>query len=276
VILPPCPDELLSSWIGRHADFYAVSPLIMLRHCLPEAPSLRAADLYLRGDQEARVAKMLATEPAIVRRMTFTDVDQLFRRMIATQPLQSCLGCSSRHMNPEPILRSQFLGWRITCPHCGDPLRDAAGHQVSAPFRHYRRAALRGEQLLDSEAEHSIRTWASPAKIANVLLMRRIIWPPPREHKLWRFRVLGAIVPDFDHVVVSEKDLPTPAKPILPLPLRAALLAGVAIVERAGPEMLRMLQKHTFGTNWHRFTDTVTAIITQSGSQDASSQMQLI
>ena len=37
VILPPHPDELLSSWISRHATFYAVPPLVMLRHCLPEA-----------------------------------------------------------------------------------------------------------------------------------------------------------------------------------------------------------------------------------------------
>lgn len=35
VILPPYADELLSSWISRHATFYAVPPLVMLRHCLP-------------------------------------------------------------------------------------------------------------------------------------------------------------------------------------------------------------------------------------------------
>nr|WP_234826534.1 hypothetical protein [Sinorhizobium meliloti] len=29
-------DELLTSWINRHAAFYAVPPLSMLRHCLPE------------------------------------------------------------------------------------------------------------------------------------------------------------------------------------------------------------------------------------------------
>jgi hypothetical protein len=56
-----------------------------------------------------------------------------------------------------------------------------------------------------------------------------------------RFRVLGAIIPDLDDVVAEQQEtLPTPAKPILPLHLRPALLAGVAIFERAGPEMLRM------------------------------------
>lgn len=47
VILPSVTDELLSSWIGRHASFYEVSPLIMLRHCIPEIRSLRSADLHL-------------------------------------------------------------------------------------------------------------------------------------------------------------------------------------------------------------------------------------
>ncbi|MCY0150932.1 hypothetical protein [Hoeflea alexandrii] len=51
VVLSRHSDELLSFWIGRHAAFYAVPPLVMLRHCLPEASSLRAADMQLTGDQ---------------------------------------------------------------------------------------------------------------------------------------------------------------------------------------------------------------------------------
>ena len=35
-VAAPFADELLSSWISRHAAFYAVPPLVMLRHCLPE------------------------------------------------------------------------------------------------------------------------------------------------------------------------------------------------------------------------------------------------
>ena len=102
-------------------------------------------------------------------------------------------------------------------------------------FPQYHRAALRGEKLLDDEAERGIRTWASLAEIARLLLMRRVIWPLPGEHELWRYRVLGAIIPDRDAVVIAEPEkLPTPAKPVLLLHLRPALLAGVAIVERAG------------------------------------------
>jgi len=41
VCLPPHSDELLSSWISRHAAFYAVPPLAMLK-ALP-AGGLRVA-----------------------------------------------------------------------------------------------------------------------------------------------------------------------------------------------------------------------------------------
>ncbi|MEQ1945228.1 TniQ family protein [Mesorhizobium sp. VNQ89] len=275
VRLAPYADELLSSWIGRHASFYAVPPLVMLQHCLPEASSLRATDLHLSGDQEIRLARVFATEPAIVRRMTFGNVVQSSHRLLAAMPAQYCTNCSPGHT--APILRSQLLGWRITCPLCGNQLRDAGGRELPSPFRQYYGAALRGEKLLDDEAERGVRTWTSPAEIARLLLMRRVIWPLPREHELWRYRVLGAIIPDLDDVVAAEhENLPTPARPILPLHLRPALLAGVAIVERAGPEMLRMLRGHMMGDNKVRFSDAAENMIARAAKLRASRQMQLI
>ena len=277
VWLPPYTDELLSSWISRHAAFYVVPPLVMLRHFLPEVSSLRSADLHLSSDQEIRLASMFAIEPAVLRRMTFIDVPKSSHRLLAARPAQFCTSCSPGGPGPSPVLRSQLLGWRITCPLCGDLLRAENRRELPSPFPQYRVAALRGEKLLDDEAERGIRTWTSPAEIARLLLMRRVIWPLPREQELWRYRVLGAIVPDLDHVVAAEQvNLPTPAKPILPLHLRPALLAGVAIVERAGPEMLRMLRGHMMGDNKVRFTDAAENMIARAGKLRASGQMQLI
>ena len=49
-------------------------------------------------------------------------------------------------------------------------------------------------------------------------------------------RMLGAINPDLDSVVATERrNLPTPASSIRPLHQRPALLAGVIIGGRAGP-----------------------------------------
>ena len=277
VRLPPVTDELLSSWISRHATFYAVPPLVMLRHCLPEVRSLRAADLHVSEDQEVRLASMFAIEPAVLRRMTFINVPKSSHRLLAARPAQFCTTCSPGGPEPAPILRSQLLGWRITCPLCGDLLRAENRREFPSPFGQYRVAALRGEKLLDDEAERGIRTWTSPTEIARLLLMRRVIWPLPREHELWRYRVLGAIIPDLDDILAAgEVNLPTPAKPILPLQLRPALLAGVAIVERAGPEMLRMLREHMMGDNKVRFSDAAENMIAQAGELRASGQMQLI
>jgi hypothetical protein len=176
-----------------------------------------------------------------------------------------------------PLLRNQLLGWRITCPRCGDLLRDGDGREVPSPFRQYHSVAIRGEKLLDDEIERCVRTWTSPTEIARLLLMRRIIFPLPREHGLCLFRVLGVIIPDLDHVVAAEQvNLPTPARPILPLHLRAALLAGVAIVERAGPEMLRMLRGHMIGDNMTRFSDAAEKLIAYAGVHRHAAQRQLI
>jgi hypothetical protein len=80
--------------------------------------------------------------------------------------------------------------------------------------------------------------------------------------------VLGAIIPDLDDVVAEEQEnLPTPAKAD-PAASPAAGSAGrrVAIVERAGPEMLRMLRGHMMGDNRVRFTDAAENMIARAAS----------
>ncbi len=277
VRLRPFTDELLSSWLCRHASFYAVPPLVMLRHCLPEIPSLRAADLDLSADQAKRLASMFSIEPGAVRSMTFAKVAGISRRLIGAKPLQSCPHCCPVPLGCGPILRSQLLGWRITCPMCGALLNDKNGRRVTSPFRQHRDAALRGERLLDAEAERGTWTWASPVDIARLLLMRRIPKPPPSEEEFWRFRVLGAIVPELDDLLATEREnLPASGSPILPLHLRPALLAGVAIVDRAGPGMMRMLQGHRMGDNKARFGEIAERSIAHARRPRAFSQWQLI
>jgi hypothetical protein len=277
VRLLPVADELLSSWINRHATFYAVPPLVMLRHCLPEVGSLRAADLHLSDDQEIRLASVFSTVPADIRRMNFANVPSWFHRFIAARPVQRCSNCNPIQAAPLPVLRDQLMGWRITCLRCGNLLQDRDGHVVPSPFRQYHSAAVRGEKLLDDEIEHGLRGWTSPTEIARLLLMRRIVFPVPPEQELYLFRVLGVIIPDLDPVLAAGRtDLPTPARPILPLHLRAALLAGVAMVESAGPEMLRLLRRHTIGDNMTRFSNAAKKLIAQAGRHRHASQRQLI
>ncbi|MBW8301617.1 MAG: hypothetical protein K0M60_18630 [Hydrogenophaga sp.] len=87
--------------------------------------------------------------------------------------------------------------------------------------------------------------------------------------------MLGALIPDIDDDV-ERRSLPTSASPILPLHLRPALLAGIAIVERSGPEMLEMLRGQMMGANKARFSSAVDEIISSTCRSTASSQLQLI
>jgi hypothetical protein len=277
VRLPPFIDELLSSWLCRHASFYAVPPLVMLQHCLPEVTSLRVADFDLSAVQASRLANALSIEPGVVRAMTFATVNGPSRRLIGVKPLQSCVRCGPAFSDCRPILRSQLLGWRVTCPSCKELLNDPDGVEVASPFLKYQQAALHGERLLEAEAERGKWTWASPVDIARLLLMRRVPKPPPDEADFWRFRVLGAIIPEFDDLVAAKPaSLPTSGTPILPLYLRPALLAGVAIVYRAGHGMLAMLRGHTMGDNRARFGELAERAIAHAHKPRPFLQWQLI
>ncbi|MWD29926.1 hypothetical protein E0K89_020840 [Aquicoccus sp. SCR17] len=277
VVLPPVAGELFSSWIARHAAFYGVTPLTMLRHCLPEAVSLHIADRTLSHDQAGRLAEMVSTDAKTVRRMTFANVRSSAHRFISKERIQRCASCNSGTSDQGPIQRSQLQGWRVTCPHCGRPLQDLAQIDRGSPFVHYHAAALRGEKLLQDDVERDIQTWTSPLELARLLLMRRVPWPFPRDVELWRYRVLGVVIPDLDDVIARERSFPpSPKHPIVPLHIRPALLAGVAIVERAGPEMLQMLKTHTFGHNRIRFIEETDHLINPAFGLPGPRQMQLI
>ena len=277
VTLPPLPGELLSSWISRHADFYGVTPLTMLRHGLPEAMSLRAIDLSLTKAQANRIAGMFDVNPKLVRGLSFADAPKAAHRFISKTPMQRCLRCTQTDVSPPPILRSELQGWRITCPHCRESYQDkttSAGDWTLAP---YRAAARRGETLLNNHAEHGAERWLPPLEIARLLLMRRVPRPPPRDGDLWRYRLLGAIVPDFDGILAKEMAFPfSPKHPILPLYIRPALLAGVAILDRAGPPMLKMLQGHMMGDNKNRFAMATDHLVTRAIEWGPPRQYQLI
>lgn len=277
VNLPPLPGELLSSWISRHADFYGVTPLTMLRHGLPEATSLGAIDLTLTKTQASRIAGMFGVSPKDVRDMSFADAPKAAHRFIARSPMQRCARCNHSNADPLPVLRSELQGWRITCPHCGEHYQDETASEGDRPLAPYRAAARRGETLLNNHAERRVETWLPPLEIARLLLMRRIPWPLPRDGDLWRYRLLGAIIPDLDAILAKQTSFPySPKHPILPLHIRPALLAGVAIIDRAGPPILTMLKGHMMGENKNRFVMATDHLVTPALEWGPPQQMQLI
>ncbi|AUH66735.1 TniQ family protein [Paracoccus zhejiangensis] len=277
VTLPPLRGELLSSWISRHADFYGVTPLTMLRHGLPEATSVGAIDLSLTKAQANRIAGMFGVGPKRIRSLSFADAPKAAHRFIAKSPMQLCARCHQTDVGPPPVLRSELQGWRITCPHCGEPFKDKTTSHGKRTLAPYRAAARRGETLLHNHAECGVETWLPPLQIARLLLMRRIPWPLPRDCDFWRYRLLGAIVPDIDALLAKETAFPfSPKHPILPLYIRPALLAGVAIIDRAGPPMLKLLQGHMMGDNKNRFAMATEPLIAPALDWGPPRQFQLI
>jgi hypothetical protein len=67
VVLPALPDELLSSWLNRHARFYGVSGGQMLRHCCLEASALRSLDLTLSPHDQRHLAHACRYDPRAMR-----------------------------------------------------------------------------------------------------------------------------------------------------------------------------------------------------------------
>lgn len=277
VVLSPVADELLSSWISRHAAFYGVPPINMLQHCLPEATSLRAVDLQLTNKQAIRLARMFATDAKFVRGMTFANVPPISHRLIASKPIQFCPKCMRDVQDAAAFRRTQFLGWWLTCSSCGSRLRDSGEQDAPSPFRHYWSSALHGKKLIEDVSDKRLRSWASPIDIARLLLMRRIPKTLSSDICLERFRVLGAIIPEFDDIVSDRRiSVPSAGTPILSLRLRPALLAGISIVNRHGPKILEMLHGHTVGENRTRFGKLVAEILAQNHLSPGSEQLQLI
>lgn len=263
VVLPPLTDELLSSWICRHAVFYGVLPVTMLQHCLSDAPSMRAIDLRLTAEQGARIAHVFRTDAAIVRQMGFANLCPESHRWIAAKSMQFCANCRRQENSngPDPGRRSQLLGWRITCSQCGSPLSDNEGNAVASPINSYWNEALNGQHLIDDEAQHGVQSWAPPMELARLLLMRR----DPRTSNAaanGNPRLLGAVLPEIDAVLANSRIvLPSPAKPILPHMLRPALLAAVAILERQGSSMLTQLEAKMIGQNRSRFRELAATML---------------
>jgi hypothetical protein len=277
VVLPPAADEIPSSWISRHAAFYGVPPITMLQHCLPQATSLRAIDLHLTRKQAELLADVFGTKPDVVHGMGFTTVSQISHRLIAPKPIQSCPKCTHDANDTMAVTRTQVLGWRLCCSSCGSPLQGRDAREHPSPFCSYWSAALRGEELLDAEAESGIHPWASPIDIARLLLMRRNPKTVRPEMRNSSQRILGVILPELEAVVANSwTSLPSPANLILPLNLRPALLAGIAIVERAGPAILEMLHAHTLGENRAHFGKLADHMLAQNRTSADPQQLQLI
>lgn len=171
VILKPVPDELLSSWITRHADFYGVAPLTMLRHAIPEAISLRQTDTNLGPTAAVDIARLFRTQPSTILAMT-------------TSGFRNRQRSSSRHATREG---------------------SSALASTSLPFEDLWVDAVQGERLIDQSLTGASVGWVSPIDIVRLLLIRRCPKPVRHHPSIGRCTILGAVVPGFDELVAEQR-----------------------------------------------------------------------
>ncbi|WP_353000328.1 TniQ family protein [Mesorhizobium sp. M0808] len=276
VILKPVPDELLSSWITRHADFYGVAPLTMLRHAMPEATSLRQTDTNLGPTAAVGIARLFRTQPSTILAMTTSGFPKSAAQLVAPRAIQCCIPCCEQNRSrgaATAVQRSWTEGWRITCPVCRQRQQEtregsSALASTSLPFEDLWVDAVQGERLIDQSLTGASVGWVSPIDIVRLLLIRRCPKPVRHHPSIGRCTILGAVVPGFDELVAEQRlPRPTIARPILPIGLRMALLAGVSIVYQAGPTYVSGLKRQTLGAYYTRFAAIDARISVSRNSQ---------
>lgn len=233
VVLAPARDEALSSWLARHAAFYGLGVTSMRRHCVPDSVSLPGLDRKLTADQEARLAHLFRRDPVAIRNMMHmhsgSAVDQLVARTVDHR-CEQCARLLAADGHAGAVPRSWFHTWRISCEHCRSPVVSASKAPWAASpdlFPHLWRTALKGERLLSGAVDR-----ASPAVSDLPTTMLRVLMISSASDAMSEHggRTLDAVVPGFN-ATLDRHGIAIPFTSLIdvPLPVRTALLAGLAV-----------------------------------------------
>ena len=262
VVLRPRPDELLSSWLTRHAAYYGVTRRRLLDHVGILSPSVEALDREITLGQQIMLAGYFRRQPFEIAAMSYETVRSNMRALTRpSAPQQSCQACAEKAERADAkgaIGKSWMQGWRITCRVCGARLTNEDDPQMAEAsaerFSDYWDLALDGESLFEIYASAATETGTSPLSIATLLCLPR--WPAPGElSDGYRIsRVLNIVVSGFDdfaHRMGLSRAMSRGL--FLPVSLRIPLLAGVAITMRDPKAILSSLYDHALPRARQRF-----------------------
>ena len=276
VVLRARPDELLSSWLTRHAAYYGVTRRRLLDHAGILSPSVEALDREITLGQQIMLAGYFRRQPFEIAAMSYETVRSNMRALTRpSAPQQSCQACAEKAERADAkgaIGKSWMQGWRITCRVCGARLTnedDPQMAEVSAErFSDYWDSALDGESLFEIYATAATETGTSPLSIATLLCLPR--WPAPGElSDGYRIsRVLNIVVSGFDDFAHRMGQSRAMSRGLfLPLSLRIPLLAGVAITMRDPKAILSSLYDHALPRTRQRFAKVDDALHTIMAGQ---------
>lgn len=257
VVLRAARDELLSSWLSRHARFYGVTGPFFAKWLGLGDIRLSTLDHRLSLGQVARLTEKFRCDPVTLISMTQINTrDGQVCNLISRGRLpQICYPCADRYAREDAdgaVPKHWSKAWRITCPACGLPFTDTNEHRGSratlletSPFEDLWLEALVGEQIVEKHVVDKKAAEHSPVAVLRLLLVQT--WKPitgALEHPVVGW-VLGTLFPNFDvRARPIKRRVTHTAIASLPIEFRPALLAGLARVS-ADPTVLRDLRKAT-------------------------------
>jgi hypothetical protein len=240
VVLEQAPDELLSSWLRRHAAFYGLTEPMLVSWLRLGTKNLRSLDNRLSLGAIAHIVEKFRCDPKEIVEMTHASLPAEVAPLVrAGKPNQFCRPCWERHLAlgaAGVVLKSWHAGWRITCPVCGSPLsegeRPRSGAETvrdTSPFLKDWDAAREGEDIVNRRLNGQPTPFESPVAMMRLLLIlswRRAEVSSQLYRKSW---LLNEVMPGFDTEALRVKpSISKGATAYVPLHLRIALLAGLA------------------------------------------------
>ena len=240
VVLKPIADELLSSWLARHAAYYGVTGPFFAKWLMLGTSNLSALDHRLGLAQLTCLSEKFRCDPVTLIAMTFIDAPAGSSELICrNRAPQICRPCADRHAREGAsgaVPKHWRKAWRVTCPACGTPLSDTSERadnsetlRDTSPFQVLWPEALAGEEIIERFLRGDGVFEYSPIALMRALLVQT--WRPygsnGRDPSVgW---ALGTIFPEFDKLARPIKRRINHATgAALPISFRPALLAGIS------------------------------------------------
>jgi len=156
LVLEEAPDESLSSWLNRHAEFYGIAPSALSHRVGIGRLAFAGLDHRLNESEARTLASAMRRSPTSISNMTHLQHQDRLMAMIGRggEPVHACSECRQRNRRDNQAtatMKSWSHGWRITCPLCGSRLQDVDGGKAYPPadaFEHLWDEAWRGEELI--------------------------------------------------------------------------------------------------------------------------------
>jgi hypothetical protein len=254
VVLEAYPDEVLSSWLRRHAAYYAVSEAALIAWLGLKVSALRTVDHRLSLEQVGRLTRVLRCDPTCLVGMSHAGLPAEARLLTRQNRALVCRSCVDQHQTAGVhgvVLKSWIEAWRITCRLCGGPLSERSGShgralslRETSPFgARWWDGARAGENLVENYVTGPTSMPEAPIALMRLLLLPSWYRPGQPFDGFYNGWLLNELIPGFDdHARLVKRRVNQGAIGSIPPNLRVALLAGLSSVAASPASIIDYLR----------------------------------